>query len=109
MLQANQYGMSKALVSLAVEQSIIEAGGSMALEAVSNKMSEKHLCHLHDCYEHPEYLGTILAEMAASTSHTVVKLVRNRLEEFSYKGEIQGFLEKLNRVLNAKSSTVIIQ
>lgn len=109
MLQINQYDVSKALVSIAIEQSLVQVGGSIVLEVVSDKMFEKYQCYIPDCYEYPEYLNTILDGMAVSTHRMIVNLIRNRLEEFSYKEEIQGFLEKLNQGRNIDSSIVIAQ
>ena len=102
MLQINQYDVSKALVSLVMEQSLVKVGGSMALEVVSYKIFEKYQCYMPDCYEHPEYLNSVLADMSMSIfmHHTIVKLIRNQLKEFSHKEEIQHFLEKLNHGLN---------
>lgn len=106
MLQINQYDVSKALVSLAMEQSLIQVGGSIVLDVVSDKIFEKYQCHIPDCYEHPEYLNSVLVNMPISTHHTIVKLIRNQLEEFSYKKEIQYFLEKLNHGINLSLNTI---
>ncbi len=106
MLQINQYDVSKALVSLAMEQSLVKVGGSIVLDAVSDKIFEKYQCHMLDCYEHPEYLNSVLVDMYIPAHHTIVRLIRNQLEEFSYKKEIHNFLEKLNRGLNLSLNTI---
>jgi len=106
MLQINQYDVSKALVSLAIEQSLVQVGGSVVLDVVSDKIFEKYQCHIPECYEHPEYLNSVLVDMSITIHHVIVRLVRNQLEEFSYKEEIQNFLEKLERGLNLSLNVI---
>ena len=106
MLQINQHDVSKALVSLAIEQSLVKVGGSIVLDAVSDKIFEKHQCHMPDCYEHPEYLNSVLVDMYIPMHHMIVRLIRNQLEEFSYKKEIHNFLEELNHGLNLSLNTI---
>ena len=106
MLQINQYDVSKALVSLAIEQSLVQVGGSIVLDVVSGKIFEKYQCHIPDCYEHPEYLNLVLVDMHIPMHHMIVRLIRNQLEEFSYKKEIQYFLEELNHCLNLSLNTI---
>ncbi|NHH98472.1 hypothetical protein DYY66_2734 [Candidatus Nitrosotalea sp. FS] len=106
MLQINQYDVSKALVSLAMEQSLVQVGGSIVLDVVSDKIFEKYQCHIPDCYEHPERLNSVLVNMPISMHHTIVRLIRNQLDEFSYKKEIQYFLEKLNHGMNLSLNTI---
>ncbi len=106
MLQINQYDVSKALVILAMEKSFVQVGGSIVLDVVSGKIFEKYQCHIPDCYEHPEYLNSVLVNMPISTHHTIVRLIRNQLTEFSYKKEIRYFLEKLNHGLNLSFNAI---
>jgi|SRR6185312_4614188 hypothetical protein len=106
MLQINQYDVSKALVSLAIEQSLVQVGGSVVLDVVSDKIFEKYQCHIPECYEHPEYLNSVLVDMSITIHHVIVRLVRNQLEEFSYKEEIQNFLEKLEHGLNLSLNVI---
>ena len=106
MLQINQYDVSKALVSLAMEQSLVKVGGSIVLDAVSDKIFEKYQCNMPDCYEHQEYLDSVLVDMYIPMHHTIVRLISNQLEEFSYKKEIHNFLEKLNHGLNLSLNTI---
>jgi len=106
MLQINQHDVSKALVSLAIEQSLVKVGGAVILDAVSDKIFEKYQCHMPDCYEHPEYLNSVLVDMYIPMHHMIVRLIRNQLEEFSYKKEIHNFLEELNHGLNLSLNTI---
>lgn len=109
MLQASQYNILKALASYAMEQSLVEVGGPALLGAVSNKIFEKYRCHHTDCYEHPEYLNAVLDSMSGTIHNVIVILIRNRLEEFSYHGEILEFVEKLNYGLNIDPNNAIAQ
>jgi hypothetical protein len=55
--------VKKALVSLALEESLLEIGGSKLLYDVFRILYEKFQSYLPDCYDHPEYLGDIFAEL----------------------------------------------
>lgn len=108
MLQINQYSISKSLASIAIEQSLVKVGPAV-LEVVSNMIFEKYQCYIPDCYEHPEYLNVVLGETFGSIRNKIVKLIQSQLEEFSYKEEIQNFLEKLNHGPNVDSNVIMAQ
>lgn len=91
-----------------MEQSLVEVGPAV-LNVVSSEIFEKYQCHIPDCYEHPEYLNTVLDEMSSPIRNMIVKHIRNQLEEFSYKEEIQKFLDKLSHGLNIDSNAAIAQ
>ena len=93
MLQINQYDVSKALVSLAIEQSLVQVGGSVVLDVVSDKIFEKYQCHIPECYEHPEYLNEILRKLYGNAGKVITKSITTQLEEFNQHKPIKRFLE----------------
>ena len=82
----------KALVSVTLEQSLVEVGGSKLLNDVFRTLYEKFQCYLPDCYEHPEHLKSIAMEIDAGIYAMFVHSVQEKLAEFSYQKPIEEFL-----------------
>lgn len=84
--------MKKALVSLAIEQTLLEIGGEKMLDEVSNIMLEEYNCGIPDCFEHPEYLNKVLKNLFGNSYYTIVQSIKKQLDEFSYQEPIAEFL-----------------
>ena len=56
----DKYKTRKALVSIAIEKSLLKVGNPV-YDLVITKLKEKYDCYLPDCYDHPEYLSEILS------------------------------------------------
>jgi hypothetical protein len=95
LVEANTYLIKKALVSLAIEKTLIEMSNP-ALETVSNKLFEYYHCYVPDCFEHPEYLKRVLKELFGNSYDTIIKSIESRLEEFSSQTTIADFLVKIS-------------
>src|SRR6267143_6866655 len=86
----------KSLVSLAIEQTLIEIGGH-TLETVTRRLFEKYHCYLPDCYETPEYLKEILKELFEDSYSEIIGSIKTRLDEFSSEVHIAEFLLQLTK------------
>ena len=83
MIQVNQYDILKALTSCIMEKSLAEAvEGAIVLSIVSNEIFKKYQCHIHDCYEHPEYLNATLDDISRTMRHRISTNITNQLENF---------------------------
>ncbi|MGQ0638453.1 MAG: hypothetical protein ACT4N1_03745 [Nitrososphaerota archaeon] len=87
--------IKKALVTLAIEQTLLEFGPP-ALEKVSNKLFEDYHCYIPDCYMKPEYLNKVLKELFGNSHTVIVQSIRKRLEELASQDPIKNFLAKLS-------------
>lgn len=90
--------VKKALVSLALEESLLEIGGSKLLHEVFRILYEKFHCYLPDCYEHPDYLRGIFTDLDSGTVDVFLESLNEKLEEFSYQKPIGEFLTKISRI-----------
>lgn len=84
--------VKKALVTLAIEKSLLDIGKPTYDEVVEN-LKKRYNRYIPDCYEHPEYLREILKELYGNTHKTIVKSIKEQLEEFSYHKPIARFLK----------------
>jgi hypothetical protein len=94
MVEATNDQIKKAIVTLAIEQTLLEFE-SPALEKVSDKLFEYYHCYIPDCYKKPEYLNRVLKELFGSSYTVIVQSIRKRLEEQALQDPIQNFLAKL--------------
>ncbi len=85
----------KALVSLAIEISILDLDGRTLLDKVTGILYKKHKAYLPDCFEHPEYLNEALRSLYGDGYKVVVEKINKQLEEFAYQKQISEFLEKI--------------
>jgi len=90
--------VKKALVSLALEESLLEIGGSKLLHEVFRILYEKFHCYLPDCYEHPDYLIGIFADLDSGTVDVFLESINEKLAEFSYQKPIGEFLIKISKI-----------
>ncbi len=88
----------KALVTLTIEEALLEIGGTGLLNDVLRILYEKCHCYLPDCYDHPENFRKVWAELDEGTCNLMVDLVKKNLEEFAYQKSIEQFLAGLNQV-----------
>ncbi len=88
----------KALVSLALEESLLEIGGSKLLHEVFRNLYEKFQCYLPDCFEHPDYLRGIFAELDSGTVDVFLESIDEKLEEYAYQKPIGEFLAKISKI-----------
>ncbi|MBI1828433.1 MAG: hypothetical protein HY222_07740 [Thaumarchaeota archaeon] len=90
--------VKKTLVSLALEESLLEIGGSKLLHDVFRILYEKFQSYLPDCYDHPEYLRGIFAEIDSGTCDVLLESLNEKLEEYAYQKSIGEFLVKISKM-----------
>ena len=84
----------KALVWSILEKTLFDAG---IYYKVIEELKKKYRCQLDSCYEHPEYLNTILKDLYGNSYKCVIKSINNHLEEFSYHESITRFLKIISQ------------
>ncbi|HSD05190.1 MAG TPA: hypothetical protein VLB45_05495 [Nitrosopumilaceae archaeon] len=91
-MDATNGEIKKALVSLAVESTLLDMGRPV-LEEVERSLYQNYRCYIPDCYEHPEYLKNVLHDLYGASHSNIVKIIQKSLEEFSYQKPIENFLK----------------
>ena len=95
MTEASDEQIKKALVTLAIEKTLIEFG-KPALEKVSDRLFEEYHCYIPDCYRKPEYLSKVLKDLFGNSHTVIVESIGKRLAEFASQEPIKNFLSKLS-------------
>jgi hypothetical protein len=95
-VEATDYEIKKALVGLAIEQSLREMGKTEYANFIQS-LYEEYRCYVPDCYDHPEYLNKILRDRFGIAHAEVVESIKKRLEEFALQKPIENFLTKITR------------
>lgn len=85
----------KALVVLAIEKTLLEVGRT-TYDEVLGKLYENHACYLADCYDHPEYLSSVLKELYGQSSLAMIKSVQKYLAQASIQDDIAKFIMKIS-------------
>ena len=85
----------RALVIFAVEKVLLEMGEPI-YDQVKMALSKNHHCDISDCYEHPEYLCTILKHLFGKSYAGIVESIRKELGEFAHQEKISEFLSKIS-------------
>jgi len=83
--------ISKALVTLAVEKTLLNMGKPV-LDEVQHRLFANYKSYIPDCYEHPEYLKNVLKELYGNCYNNIVQSIKKNLEEFITKKPIEHFL-----------------
>jgi len=95
MVDASNDQIKRALVTLAIEQALLEFGPPV-LEKVSKKLLKDYHCYMPDCYKKPEYLNKVLKDLFGNSHTVIVQAIRKRLEELASQEPIKNFLAKLS-------------
>jgi len=95
-LYATQEQIGKGLVTLATEKALLDVG-KPTYDKVVEMLYSKYHCYLPDCYEHPEYLSSVLKTLFGKSGQMIVELIRPQLEDFKYKKPIANFLKVIRR------------
>jgi len=83
--------ISKALVTLAIEKTLINMGKPV-LDEVTHRLFANYKCYIPDCHEHPEYLKNVLEELYGDCYNTIVESIKENLGELTTKKSIKNFL-----------------
>jgi len=88
--------MKKALVVYAIEQGLIDGGGTKIFEETIEKLKNKYNCTIEDCYENPQYLNNILCEKKHEIQLQIINAIKHKLIDFTYQESIAIFVETLD-------------
>ena len=91
MFDATNGEISKALVTLAIEKTLLNMGKPV-LDEVAHRLLKNYKCYIPDCHEHPEYLKSVLKELYGNSYSTIVESIKKTLDEFITKKSIEHFL-----------------
>lgn len=90
-MDATDTQIKKALVAFAIEKALLNLGEPVFQKVVKTLKDDYH-CFIPDCYDHPEYLKRILADLYGNAHMTIINSIKSDLTEFSDKGPIQQFI-----------------
>lgn len=90
-MDATEAQIKKALVAFAIEKALLNLGEPI-YHKVTKTLKDDYSCFLPDCYDHPEYLKRILADMYGNAHMTIIDSIKSDLAEFSSHGQIQKFV-----------------
>lgn len=87
--------IKKALITFSIEKALLQMGHPVFLK-VTNTLKTDYNCYVPDCYEHPEYLKRILADLYGNAHTTIIDSIKENLEDFSHQPAIRQFLVALD-------------
>lgn len=85
----------RALVTLAIERTLIDMGKPV-FDEVTSRLFHNYHCYIPDCYDHPEYLKKILKDIYGNAHSTIVESIKEKLEEFFHNKPIAEFVSAIS-------------
>lgn len=82
MMNFQKRDVMKALTSLAI-QKVLNDISAPAFEKVSKRLQKEYKCYIPDCYDHPEYLESVLKSIFGNAYTAIVEQIRVELAEHS--------------------------
>ena|GEM_PF-1082167 len=80
MMTFQKRDVMKALTSLAIKKVLTDISAP-AYEKVSKKLQKEHKCYIPDCYDHPEYLESVLKSIFGNAYSAIVEQIKVELAE----------------------------
>jgi hypothetical protein len=96
MAEYDEDKLQKALVTLAIEQALIEFNNA-SFELVTSQLLSDFDSYLSDCYQNPEYLKKILVDLYGDSHNTIVNSIKQHLGEYTDRKGISKFLHRLTK------------
>ena len=81
MIDFQKRDVMKALTSITI-QKVLKDISAPAYEKVSKKLQKEYKCYIPDCYEHPEYLESVLKSIFGNAYTAIVEQIRVELAEY---------------------------
>ena len=91
MLEATDTQIKKALVTISVEQALLEMG-TPVLDEVTRALYSNYNCYIPDCLDHPDYLKSVLKDLYGNGYSNIVSSIHKHLDEFATQKPIEEFL-----------------
>lgn len=91
MLEATDNQIKKALITISVEEALLEIG-TPVLEEVTRALYSNHNCYIPDCLDHPDYLKAVLKDLYGNGYSSIVGSIHKHLDEFASQKPIEEFL-----------------
>ena len=87
--------LRRTIAALAINKSLKDIGWH-AYDEVCNKLQQYYKCTISDCFDHPEYLRRVLAELYGDSSREIIKSIHSNLGEDADNISTECFLEVLS-------------
>ncbi|HEX5457180.1 MAG TPA: hypothetical protein VFX64_02210 [Candidatus Nitrosotalea sp.] len=81
------------LVCTILEKTLVSAG---VYNTITSEIEKRYNCSMQDCYNHPEYLSSILEDKCGDMYDMVSESITKQLEMFSHEKSIAKFLQIIN-------------
>ena len=91
MLEATDSQIKKALITISVEQALLEIGKPV-LDKVEDVLYNNYNCYIPDCFDHPEYLKTVIKDLYGNSYSNIIKSIHKHLDKFASQKSIEEFL-----------------
>lgn len=80
MMDFQKNDLMMALTSITI-QKVLRNVGNPVYEKVANRLEKEYKCYIPDCYNHPEYLETVLKSIFGNSYIAIVEQIREELRE----------------------------
>lgn len=89
--------IKKVLVSLAIENSLLTIGKGTHATIINHLRTMCNNSSLLDCFEHPDYLNTVLKTSGDDIHKSNISLIKAKLKELANDKEISEFLRQIEK------------
>jgi nitrogen-specific signal transduction histidine kinase len=89
--------LMKALVAFSIEKVLLGMGKPI-FEKVSKKLEKDYKCYIPDCYDHPEYLESVLKNIFSNGCKSIVQNIRAELAENLDDSGVRTLVQTIGRL-----------
>ena len=93
-LDFERKNLMKALATLSIEKVLLKMGTPI-FEKVSNKLQKEYKCYIPDCYDHPEYLESVLKSLFGNSHMAISEAIRDELVEYLDDSNIRTLIKTI--------------
>ena len=96
MMDFQKNDLMMALTSITI-QKVLRKIGNPVYEKVANRLEKEYKCYIPDCYNHPEYLESVLKSIFGNSYMVIVEQIREELIEHMDDTGIRTLIKTIGR------------
>jgi len=86
----------KALATISIEKVLLKMG-TPVFDKVSSRLQKEYKCYIPDCYDHPDYLESVLKSLFGNSHMAISEAIRDELAEYMHDNNMRTLIKTITK------------
>ena len=88
--------LMKALATISIEKVLLKMG-TPVFDKVSSRLQKEYKCYIPDCYDHPDYLESVLKSLFGNSHMAISEAIRDELAEYMHDNNMRTLIKTITK------------